>query len=118
MSQETSGALKSLLAEFRDQLMSTKCRIDAEIRDYPTPIPRCDAQFNHLYEQRTLLADQVARANAAADELVKSGEVSASIHDLIESGALSGMEADRLRARLRAELTRLASAARSPAVQR
>jgi len=26
--------------------------LEAEIRAYPTPIPRCDAQFNHLMEER------------------------------------------------------------------
>jgi hypothetical protein len=30
----------------------------AEIRSYPTPIPRCDAQFNHLMEER----DRIVRA--------------------------------------------------------
>jgi len=34
-------------------LMHVRQELDSHIRDYPTPIPRCDAQFNHLYEQRT-----------------------------------------------------------------
>ena len=33
------------LAEARDAL-------DAEIRDYPTPISGCDAQYNHLLAER------------------------------------------------------------------
>jgi hypothetical protein len=33
-------------------LRQALARIDAEIRAYPTPIPRCDAQFNHLLEER------------------------------------------------------------------
>jgi hypothetical protein len=33
-------------------LRETLARLDAEIRAYPTPIPRCDAQFNHLMEER------------------------------------------------------------------
>jgi chorismate mutase len=116
MSREDLSALASLLIEFRDQLLSTKERIDAEIRDYPTPIPRCDAQFNHLYEQRTLLADQVARTKAAADELVTRGKLSASIGELIESSALSGTQADALRARLREEVTKLTANVRIVAV--
>jgi hypothetical protein len=39
--------------------------LDEEIRAYPTPIPRCDAQFNHLYEQRTRAAQLLERMNAA-----------------------------------------------------
>ena len=38
----------------------------AEIRDYPTPIPRCDAQFNHLYEQQGRLARDRERWAAMA----------------------------------------------------
>ena len=33
-------------------LRETLARLDTEIRAYPTPIPRCDAQFNHLMEER------------------------------------------------------------------
>ena len=36
-------------------LRESLARIDAEIRAYPTPIPRCDAQFNHLLEERERL---------------------------------------------------------------
>jgi hypothetical protein len=35
-----------------DALRETLARLEAEIRAYPTPIPRCDAQFNHLMEER------------------------------------------------------------------
>jgi len=33
-------------------LRESLARLEAEIRAYPTPIPRCDAQFNHLLEER------------------------------------------------------------------
>lgn len=39
-------------AERRRRLEEEKRRLDAEIRAYPTPIPRCDAQFNALFERR------------------------------------------------------------------
>jgi len=35
-----------------DHLFVARNRLNEEIRNYPTPIPRCDAQFNHLYERR------------------------------------------------------------------
>jgi hypothetical protein len=38
--------------------------VDAEIRSYPTPIPRCDAQFNYLYELRA----RIARTLHAVDD--------------------------------------------------
>jgi hypothetical protein len=46
-------------------LEERKQRLDAEIRSYPTPIPRCDAQFNHLFEER----DRIARR---LEELARS----------------------------------------------
>lgn len=38
--------------ERRASLEKRRRQLDDEIRAYPTPIPRCDAQFNHLYEER------------------------------------------------------------------
>jgi hypothetical protein len=44
-------AEKSLSTEILEHLRGLRQRLAEEIRSYPTPIPRCDAQFNHLYEQ-------------------------------------------------------------------
>jgi len=46
----------------RQMLEARRHALDEEIRSYPTPIPRCDAQFNHLFEER-------ARIAKALDEL-------------------------------------------------
>lgn len=43
--------LAALATEIVQHLRAVRERLAAEIRTYPTPIPRCDAQFNHLYEQ-------------------------------------------------------------------
>jgi hypothetical protein len=35
------------------QYLASACEaLDAEIRDYPTPISGCDAQYNHLLAER------------------------------------------------------------------
>jgi len=34
--------------------------VDGEIAQYPKPIPRCDAQFNFLYDQRSALSEPIA----------------------------------------------------------
>jgi hypothetical protein len=52
-------------------LESERERVHAEIRAYPTPIPRCDAQFNHLIETRERLFQELARLDA----VVRSSEV-------------------------------------------
>ena len=44
-------AYRNLAKEIARHLRDMRERLAGEIRDYPTPIPRCDAQFNHLYEQ-------------------------------------------------------------------
>ena len=38
--------------------------LDAEIRAYPTPIPRCDAQFNHLMEERARIREALEALEA------------------------------------------------------
>ena len=42
---------RNLAKEIAGHLREVRERLAGEIRGYPTPIPRCDAQFNHLYEQ-------------------------------------------------------------------
>ena len=39
--------LEAMAANKRDEMA-----LDAEIRDYPTPVSGCDAQYNHLLAER------------------------------------------------------------------
>jgi glutamate/tyrosine decarboxylase-like PLP-dependent enzyme len=43
----------------RQPLEARRQALDDEIRAYPTPIPRCDAQFNHLFEERARIAKEL-----------------------------------------------------------
>ena len=36
-------------------------KVEEEIRSYPSPITGCDAQFNYLLEQRSLLLAELAK---------------------------------------------------------
>ncbi len=54
--KEDLAILKSLWKEIKADLLRRKKSINEEIRNYPTPIPRCDAQFNHPYERQARLA--------------------------------------------------------------
>lgn len=62
MKQKISGgrwqALKAALESKRDSL-------NAEISAYPPPIPACDAQFNHLLEQRSGINRELQRLDRA-----------------------------------------------------
>ncbi len=52
----------------RQHLDGLRAVVAAETRAYPAPIPACDAQFNHLTEQRRLLALELERLDAAGEE--------------------------------------------------
>jgi hypothetical protein len=60
--------LKSILHDIVSRIEEAKRAVDQEIGDYPTPIPRCDAQFNHLLEQRTRLSRLLTRLRVPAVE--------------------------------------------------
>jgi len=51
----------------RLRLAHLKEAVAVEIRAYPTPIPGCDAQYNHLLERRAALAEARARLDAARE---------------------------------------------------
>ena len=59
---------RSLAAEILAHLSEVRERLADEIRSYPTPIPRCDAQFNHLYEQLGRLARDLEAIEGAKSE--------------------------------------------------
>ena len=61
-----SAKLASMWNEIVLHLEDRRRALAAEIRNYPTPIPRCDAQFNHLYEQQSRLARELDRIGALA----------------------------------------------------
>lgn len=52
----------------RDHLESERHRIYEEIKNYPTPIPACDAQFNYLLEERRRIPQELDRLNAFSKE--------------------------------------------------
>ena len=50
---------RSVAKEIVGHLRELRRRLSDEIRTNPTPIPRCDAQFNHLFEERERIAKQL-----------------------------------------------------------
>lgn len=46
-------------ATLRASLEARRKQLDEEIRAYPTPIPRCDAQFNFLMEERSRIVREL-----------------------------------------------------------
>jgi hypothetical protein len=99
------ASLESACIELRAYLDRLRRSIDEEIRSYPTPIPRCDAQFNYLYEQRSRLSLALERINAALTGTASPFRLTDAITHFISAAAYSdGAEEENLRRRLRDEL--------------
>lgn len=52
----------------QDRLEAQRAALNQEIAAYPGPIAGCDAQFNHLLEQRAGLNAQLGRLESASTE--------------------------------------------------
>jgi len=52
-------------SETKADLESERHRINDEIKNYPTPNPACDAQFNFLLEERARIAREIQELEAA-----------------------------------------------------
>jgi hypothetical protein len=94
-------SLATLQREIAEHLRDIRRRLAGEIRSYPTPITRCDAQFNHLYEQQGRLARDLDRFEADAP-------TRESIEQFIASAPYSDDASERdFRSRIRRELAAL-----------
>jgi len=71
----------------RALLEGERQRLQEEIRTYPTPIPRCDEQFNHLIARRELLFCALGHLDAAAS-LSSAGDGDAWLDAFIDSTGL------------------------------
>ena len=65
----------------QDKLETMRAALNQEIASYPAPITGCDAQFNHLLEQRTDLNAELGRVKAA----LAGGADAAALTQYIES---------------------------------
>ena len=74
-------------------------RVRAEIRDYPAPIPACDAQFNFLLEEREALTSELSRIRELMERNAGSEDDPVSVDDyLTASKCLSDAAKDEIRA--------------------
>ena len=105
---EDLAELRSLWKLAVDDLHRRKYLLAEEIRSYPTPIPRCDAQFNHLYEQQARLARELDRIGALAEKNPGREDCIEWIGRFVASAPYTDAAAEReLRSRLRVELSAL-----------
>lgn len=55
-------------------LEAERTSVKAQLAAYPAPIPACDAQYNHLAEERRRLTAELARVAAARREILASAD--------------------------------------------
>ncbi len=97
--------LDGLSRELHRWLIGVRASLADEIRSYPTPIPRCDAQFNHLVEQRGAVSRLLTDLEVALDRHDGGGGLSAVLARLPDLPVQSGSSEERsLRERIDAEL--------------
>jgi hypothetical protein len=77
--------LKPAWDSIRVHLENERKRVAEEIRSYPTPIPRCDEQFNHLIERRERLAEALVRLDAAARSAAGASANASPVEAFIDS---------------------------------
>lgn len=105
MSTVAERSLTTLQREIAEHLRSVRRRLAEEIRNYPTPIPRCDAQFNHLYEQQGRLSREL---DPIEEENLDPARCVALIERFIASALFTDDPAERdFRSRIRKELAAL-----------
>jgi hypothetical protein len=84
MRDDTTSSV-ALAAELRAFLGRMRVSLDEEIRTYPTPIPRCDAQFNFVYEQRARVSQWLNRVDAALTDEDRAGALAATLAEFLSA---------------------------------
>jgi len=108
------GDMEQLRREIREMLALMKMEIDREIRSYPTPIPRCDAQFNYLHERQGRLARELDHIGVAEGVRLRREDCLERIERFLASAPYGDEPAEReLRARAKARLLALTEQGRS-----
>ena len=59
-------------------------RVHDEIRNYPAPIPACDAQFNYLLEEREALSSELAKVRELINQDADSEDARISIDAFLD----------------------------------
>ena len=65
-------------------------RVHDEIRSYPAPIPACDAQFNHLLEERDALSSELTRAREFMNKNAESEDAQSFIDAFLNDSICLG----------------------------
>lgn len=93
--------MESVWKKIREHLENERHRVNEEIRNYPSPIPACDAQFNYLLEERERIAQELKRLEALALEgLTRRAELERIGEFIASSDYIKGEAEQRIRSSL------------------
>jgi hypothetical protein len=93
--------MESVWKIIRDHLESERQRIYAEIKNYPTPIPACDAQFNYLLEERQRIPQELDRLKVLSKECTTRADHLKCLDEFIaSSNYINGEVEQRIRSSL------------------
>ncbi|MBX3057956.1 MAG: hypothetical protein KF770_15930 [Anaerolineae bacterium] len=74
-----------LWEEIKTHLKQKRDHINDEIRNYPSPIPACDAQFNYLLEERARLTGELNRLHDLYRQGADGANAIQSLHEFMAS---------------------------------
>jgi hypothetical protein len=99
VSRQTESALmESVWKIIRDHLENERQRIYEEIKNYPTPIPACDAQFNYLLEERQRIPQELDRLKVLSEEcLTRADHLKCLDEFIVSSNYINGEVEQRIR---------------------
>jgi hypothetical protein len=87
--------------KIRVHLENEQRRVYEEIKQYPRPIPACDAQFNYLLEQRAGLAREVEQVDEVSKESLGARDPRKYVDEFLRSSKYIDEEAkQRIRSSL------------------
>jgi hypothetical protein len=96
--QAQQKSIAPIWSAIRARLEYKRAWMLEEIRNYPPPIPACDAQFNHLCEERDRISQELGRLDAARDGNSPEDEHGRSADEFVgSSDCLSDGEKEELR---------------------
>ena len=85
----------SAWAMIHQHLQEQSRRVHRKIRNYPAPIPACDAQFNYLLEEREALSSELVRVRELMKKAADSKDARSSIDAFLDFSNYLGDSAKR-----------------------
>ncbi len=96
------GAIAAIGRELSSILEDRRIRLAQQIRDYPAPIPACDADFNHMLDERSRISEELNALRGLDSKELATREYAARVAEIAASSRCLG---DEFRQRIRTVLT-------------